>query len=424
MVSSSGPLRRIWLSRWPILRVAHKARQGFKDVLAAAAVACKALLGEIEDLRLAVDHALQLYIYKTSTFVTPDHDDLRTTEQVRQGVGIQVVNGDVAEIELQVGQHGCADLFIESGDGFVQALTGQHVAAGAGMALGQRVKKEGVDVKADTKGEQAHIGGHAALEIGQDAVAFGDAFGGQTVGHEDDVSGALVVGHVGGFGEGAVDVGAADGELLVHPAHGFIGLIGGAQFIRVALDASAEGDDVEAVFVIEVAQDEAQGFLGLLKFAVPVHATGFVEHQDNVFGEGVRLHVRAGGQQSHKEAVAVLVAGITVAQQVEGFGLPNGVVQCKIAVGFDVKIFVAGADVVGAFVDHVDAVGGRIGSADIFIGMHIDADADVLQRLYGEFLGVEGIDVFDEAALGGEGLAVFQVRCGVPRPGGWGRSRL
>ena len=81
------------------------------------------------------------------------------------------------------------------------------------MIADQRVEQEGVHVVADAEGEQADVAAGGGVDVIDDRLRIGFAFGGQAVGQEQDGRRALTIRHAERGRQRAVDVGAAIGVL-------------------------------------------------------------------------------------------------------------------------------------------------------------------------------------------------------------------
>ena len=119
--------------------------------------------------------------------VTAHDDQLVAVEQVGQLGRINLVEGDVVRRrELQVRQHGVADLAVQAADLGLDVLGRPHVGGQGARLVGDGVEERGVDVVADAEGEDARVGRVLGLDVLQDLVRVGLADGRLAVREEHD----------------------------------------------------------------------------------------------------------------------------------------------------------------------------------------------------------------------------------------------
>jgi len=354
------------------------------------------------DLAVAVQLTGQRDGRRAAVAVTPGHDQLRSSEQVRQRQrGIQFLDQHVVEVEFDVRQHGRADFAVEAAHFLVDALPDADVGTRAAKRLDQLIEQERVDIVANAEGEHPHIGRRGGFGIVQNVRRVGLALGGQPVGQEQDHRRALPVDHPHRLLERAVDVRAAERLQPADPVFGSVDFRDGLEIIGVDPEAGAESDDVEPVARVEVVQHEFGGVARLIPFFAE-HRAGLVEHEDHVLGnDPVGIRFDGWGDQQREEPV--FVRALAVGEQVH-VDLVAGqpVVQDEVALGALVTGFIAGAEGEFALARDGDAVGGRVDRADLVVGLDGHADARLLDRAAGELVGAQGVGVVHQPVLDGE----------------------
>ena len=273
--------------------------------------------------------------------IAPDHHYLTAAKQIGQRGGVEIIDIEAAKVQLEVGEHRRADAGIERRQDFIQRLAGFDVSAEAVMILRKRVQQVGIDIIAYAKGKQAQVAGRSAGKIIQDAGAVNLTLGGQAIGQEDEIGGALTIGHGSSIQQGQVDIGAAGGALAAQPGNGRAGFTGGAQVRCVGIHAAAEGGYIKTVSGVEVFQNEPGGRLGLDKLFA-IHAARAIHHQENIFVDDLVNGFGVGGQQQHEKTIGILrIVGGAVAEKMKGLLFAQGIVKREIGVRQHIGAFVA-----------------------------------------------------------------------------------
>ncbi len=187
----------------------------------------------------------------------------------------------------------------------VQFLPRSHELAGAVGHLGQAVEQVSVHVVADAHHEDLRAGRVQLLDLVEDLVRDAFTNRGRPVGEEDHDPRPAGVGLTGqGFLQRPRDVRLPVGDHVVDELarRGQYGRLQRHQLVAEAAHGGAEGDDVEAVALVEVFEAIVEGRAGLLDL-LAAHRTAGIEDEDHVLLDDA-LGGRAGRvAQQHEEAV-------------------------------------------------------------------------------------------------------------------------
>ena len=150
------------------------------------------------------------------------------------------------------------------------------------MIAHKRVEQEGVHVVADAEGEHADVAARGGVDVVEDRLGVGLAFGRQAVGQEQDGRRALGVGHAERGRQRAVDVRAAFGVHAVDPVNRVLRRDRPtSSWLLKMRQPVLNRIDVEAVAGVEVVEHVCGGLARLIPL-VAVHAAGLIEHDDHV----------------------------------------------------------------------------------------------------------------------------------------------
>ena len=159
---------------------------------------------------------------------------------------------------------------------------------------------------------------------------------------------------------------------------------------------------------MQLVQHKAQRFLRLLDLFT-AHGARHIKHQDHIFGNHpLCVHLDLGCSQQQEKAIAPPVW--FVAQQVDAHILGrDGIVEHKIAIRLDVVLFVADDGIVVPAPHNVHLVAGAIDRLQGLLAADRHVDHYLFQGPGRELFGVQGIDVFYQAVVHLQHLAVFQL---------------
>ena len=342
--------------------------------------------------------------------VAPDPGDLAPFEQVGEVAGVGPVHIQASQVDADPAERGAGELGVKRADVALDVLVGADVLAGPAARAADAIEEPGVDINADAEGEDPRPCLVGVLRVLGDLEFGGLARGGQTIGEEEDVAGARVVGDLAKRGpQSTVDVGPAAGSDVLDEAGGFE-----PRLLRVALEFGLVGidvlivhDDVEGVVVAEIVEDELERRLGLVELLAR-HRPRAIQHEHHGLGQRFalgRLHAGAG----QEEEVAVLaVAGAVAQERRPDCAVAQGIDQAEVGGGQGVfqmqrrgRLALVGAvdpEVLAGAIDRLD--GTRAEDADVEVEL-----ADRFARL---LLRGEGEQELHHVAVAAADLVVFQ----------------
>ncbi|OPZ80408.1 MAG: hypothetical protein BWY77_01090 [bacterium ADurb.Bin431] len=273
----------------------------------------------------------------------------------------------------------------------------------------------GVEVAADPEAEDAHcfIPGRF-FHLAENGLLAGLAYSGFAIGdqydHAEAPGGGLTAEGLQGQIEGLGQGGAADRpqplDEFIRPADA--GLRGRPQRVEEGLRLGREADDLEAVALREIRQAVVQGLFRLRHFRFFGHRSRGVEDKNQILGE----EAPGGdvGPRGQHEEEAPLLAAVLEGEQAAVDRLAAGRAEEELEIGIrlDRLFLIADHSVTGVAAADLHLMAGGVDRADGFRVRDVHFNRNAVERGGRVFLGVEGIEVLDQAVVALQQLGIAQ----------------
>ena len=231
---------------------------------------------------LPTHRTAQDYLSLTSLLVAADVEELRTAEDIGEGVRVGIVGLDPRDLDPRRGEDRGGDLPIERGDRPLQVVVRSDVHGRSVVLLAQAVEEEGVHVVADPEREDPRPRSVGLPGVGDDLCWFYLPHSRLPIGEKDQVVRAIVGLEKGeGSSERFVDVRPPVCLEFLHPpgCRGDVIRRDREEGVGLRPRVVAERDHGETVIWIQIPEDEFERLLRL-RDLVSGHAPRRVEDED------------------------------------------------------------------------------------------------------------------------------------------------